>query len=98
MTRPELGFLHSQVDVCASGEMRPQYFGLVTNNYNDRYWRHCVCGPENVVDERSTASAVQNLGDRGLHARPLTGGEHYDVEVWTSGFGRHGPPDVSGEP
>lgn len=76
--------------------MRPQNFGLVTNNDNDRHRHHCVCGAENVVDERSTAGAVQNLGDRRLHARPLTGGEHYHVEVWTSGFGRHrGPPTLA---
>ena len=70
--------------------MRPQLFGLMTNNYDYRLGLERLGGGHDVIDQRQPTGLVQHFWQRGLHPRALPGRQYDDVEIGGVGARRHG--------
>jgi hypothetical protein len=53
----------------------------MADNYHYRRGFEGISGSEHTLDQRQFSRAVEHFGQRGLHARALSGGENHNVEV-----------------
>ncbi|GAB4334936.1 MAG: hypothetical protein Kow0010_22210 [Dehalococcoidia bacterium] len=59
-----------------SGKGMPDAVALVADDDGDRGWPKATRGIDDVNDHRGAADRVEDLGERGLHARAPAGGQH----------------------
>ena len=80
MARPPLWFLDDRLH--AQGlEDRRDLRGLMSDNGNNRTRLQRLAGSDDVLDERTTARAVQNFGERRLQARSLARSQNDDGTI-----------------